>query len=32
MDKETIPKGKIHGLHKVGDIIKVLYPEFIESK
>lgn len=32
MDKKTIPKDKVHGLHKVGDIIKVLYPELIDDK
>lgn len=25
-DRKTIPKGKVHGLKKVGDVIKILYP------
>ena len=29
MDKKVIPKSPIHGLHRVGDIIKELYPELI---
>lgn len=29
MDKRTISKSPIHGLHRVGDIIKELYPKLI---
>lgn len=29
-DIEHIPKNKVHGLHKIGDILKVLYPELIK--
>lgn len=32
MDKKSIPQNPIHGLHRVGDIIKELYPKLIFNK